>query len=104
MVAEELWGLYLFAFVFGFGWGAQAVLRFAVTSEAFGSVSLGLVMGVLGLAAAGAGAFGSYFAGYIFDAVGKYNPAFWMGIAFSIMGITLAWLLRPIGRRGEIKG
>ena len=95
LVAEQLWGLYLFAFVFGFGWGAQAVLRFAVTSEAFGLVSLGLLMGILEPAAAGASTFGSYFAGYLFDIVGNYDPAFWTGIAVSIIGIVLTSALKP---------
>ena len=49
LIAHSLWGLYLFALVFGFAWGAQAVLRFAVTSEVFGMVSLGLLMGIFGL-------------------------------------------------------
>ena len=52
-------------------------------------------MGLFGLAEASAGAFGSYFAGYIFDTVGNYDPAFWMGIALSIIGMILAWLLKP---------
>ncbi len=105
LVAEDLWGLYLFALVFGFGWGAQAVLRFAVTSEAFGPVSLGLIMGVLFLVEAGGAAFGAYFAGYIFDVSGSYDPAFRMSIAISSMGIILAWLLRPaIRQRGKSGG
>lgn len=95
LVTEDLWGLFLFALVFGFGWGAQAVLRFAVTSEAFGLVSLGVVMGVLTLAEASAAGFGSYFAGYIFDVVGSYQPVFFMGIALSIIAILLARLLKP---------
>ena len=104
LVTEDLWGLYLFALVFGFGWGAQAVLRFAVASEAFGLVSLGLFMGVFVLAEAGAATLGSYFAGYNFDIVGSYDPAFWMGIALAIIGITLAWLLKPIIRKGGNSG
>ncbi len=95
LVAKDLWELYLFALVFGFGWGNQAVLRFALTSEVFGLGSLGLVMGALGVAEAGAAAFGSYFAGYIFDVVGNYRPVFWTGIGVSIMGILLAWWLKP---------
>jgi len=95
LVARDLWGLYVFAIVFGFAWGSQAVLRFALTSEVFGIVSLGLVMGVLGLAESGAAAFGSYFAGYIFDLVGNYQAAFWMGIAVSVTGGILAFLLKP---------
>lgn len=92
----ELWGLYLFAFVFGFGWGAQAVLRFSVTAETFGLVSLGLIMGILGIGEAFASAFGSYFAGFIFDILGNYRPAFWLGIVLSILGIILAGFYKPL--------
>lgn len=102
-VAEGLWELYLFGFVFGFAWGAQAVLRFAITSEVFGLAALGLVMGVLGFAEYGVAALGSYVAGYVFDVVGTYRPVFLMGIAVSGTGIILAWLLKPaIGKWGDL--
>jgi len=42
-----------------------------------------------------ASALGSYYAGYIFDLVGHYRHAFWMGITLSIAGIILAGLLKP---------
>ncbi|MDP2917267.1 MAG: MFS transporter [Dehalococcoidia bacterium] len=96
MIARDLWGLYLFALAFGFGWGAQSVLRFALASEAFGLASVGLVFGSLTFAEAIAGSLGSYFAGYIYDSVGSYEPVFGIGIALSIMGIILAWRLKPI--------
>jgi len=96
LITGELWGLYLFALVFGFGWGAQAVLRFSITAETFGLVSLGLIMGMLAIGEAFAAALGSYFAGFIFDIVGHYRPAFWMGIVLSILGIIMAGLFKPI--------
>jgi len=99
LIAHSLWGLYLFALVFGFGWGAQAVLRFAVTSEVFGMVSLGLLMGVFGFAESGAATFGSYIAGHIFDVTGNYQQAFWAGIVISVLGIVLAWLLKSPERK-----
>jgi len=92
----DLSSLYVFAAFFGFGWGAQAVLRIVVTSEVFGLVSIGLLIAVLGLPEAAAGALGSYYAGYLFDILGDYAPIFWIGIAVSIMGIILAGLLKPI--------
>lgn len=102
LVAQELWELYLFALIFGIGWGAQAVLRFAITSETFGLIALGFIMGVFGFTASAAATFGSYFAGYIFDVVGGYQPAFWLGIFVSILGITLAWFLKPaVGERAH---
>ncbi|MBA7479202.1 L-lactate transporter [subsurface metagenome] len=99
LVTRDLWGLFLFALVFGFGWGTQAVTRFAITSESFGLASLGVMMGVLTLAEAVAAGFGSYFGGYIFDAVNSYQPIFFMGIALSIIAILLSWLLKPVVKR-----
>ena len=91
----ELWGFYLFAFIFGVGWGGQAVLRFSITAEAFGLVSIGLIMGILGLGEAFASALGSYWAGLVFDVLGDYRPAFWAGIVLSTLGIILVGFLRP---------
>lgn len=99
LITGELWGLYLFALVFGFGWGAQAVLRFSITAETFGLVSLGLIMGMLAIGEAVAAALGSYFAGFIFDILGHYQPAFWMGIVLSILGILMAGFFKPVKSR-----
>ena len=101
LVTKDLWGFFLFALVFGFGWGTQAVTRFAITSEAFGLASLGVMMGVLTLAEAIAAGLGSYFGGHIFDVVDSYQPVFFMGIALSVIAILLAWLLKPTAK-GEI--
>lgn len=96
--AKELWSLYLFAFLFGFGWGAQAVLRFGITAEAFGLASLGLIMGILSIGEAISAALGTYYAGLIFDVMGHYQPVFWMGIVLSVTGIVLTGFLRPINK------
>jgi MFS family permease len=96
LAANDLWKLYLFAFAFGVGWGNQAVLRFSLTSEVFGIVSLGLVMGILGVAESVAATLGSYLGGYIFDVFGSYQLVFWLGVGISSMGILLAWWLRPV--------
>jgi len=96
LVAKELWSLYMFALFFGFAWGAQAVLRYALTSEWFGLVSLGLLMGILGIAEAGAAAFGSYYAGYLFDIFGNYHTAFWSGITISFLAIGVNVILRVV--------
>jgi MFS family permease len=103
LVTGDLWGLYLFAIVFGFGWGAQAVLRFTVSSEAFGLNSIGLIMGVLGFSEAIAAAVGSFLAGYIFDVTGNYQPVFWIGIPVSLAGVILTAVL-PIGKKMKVDG
>jgi len=96
LFSRDLWGLYIYAAVFGFGWGAQAVNRFSISAEAFGLASAGLLMGVLRAAESVAGAFGTYFAGYTFDVVGNYQPVFLVGIVISIFSLIIAPLLRRI--------
>jgi len=96
LINQDLWGLYIFGIFFGFGWGGQAVLRFSVTSESFGELSMGLIMAVLGLGDSAGAAFGSFFAGYIFDTYGNYQPVFWIGIAVSIAAVILSLLLKTI--------
>jgi len=95
LLAKELWMIYLFAFIFGVGWGNQAVLRYSLTSEVFGLRSIGLILGIMAVGEALAAAFGSYFAGYLFDVLGSYRVAFWMGIAMSLLGALLVGLLKP---------
>ncbi len=96
LFTRDLWGLYIFAAAFGFGWGAQAVNRFTVSAEAFGLASAGLLMGVLRTAESLAGAFGTYFAGYTFDMAGNYQPVFLAGIIISLLSIIIAPMLRLI--------
>ncbi len=96
LVTRSLLGLYIFAAVFGWAWGAQAVLRFSITSETFGSVALGTVVGTLSFVESGAATVGSYFTGYVFDLSGSYQPAFWAGLLLSLSGVTLSLILKPI--------
>jgi len=46
-------------------------------------------MGIFGVAESVAATCGSYFAGYIFDVFGSYQPVFWLGTGISSMGILL---------------
>jgi MFS family permease len=105
LIVSSLPGLYLYAILFGFGWGAQAVLRFSVCSEAFGMASVGVVMGALHLAETIGASSGMYITGRIFDATGSYAPAFWMGLCISLIGMAL---VSPSGsdnlRRGREHG
>ncbi len=99
LFARDLWMLYAFGLLFGLAWGNQAVLRFSVASEAFGLASLGLIVGVLGVAESGAATVGAYYAGYVFDRMGHYQLVFWTGIGMSLVGALLALMLRPAGKK-----
>jgi MFS family permease len=95
LTSGTLWELYLFAILYGFGWGAIAVIRFAITAEVFGLASLGLIMGIFGFSEFLAATVGSYFGGFVFDRSGSYDLAFIFCAVISSLGVLLSWRLKP---------
>jgi len=96
IIAKELWMLYLFTAIFGFGFGGSDTLFTPMTAKLFGLVSLGVISGALVFGFTIGGAIGPVLAGYIFDVTGSYQLAFLICIAVSIIGIILVLLLKPI--------
>ena len=100
IVTKELWGLYLFAAVFGWGWGALSVIRMPILAEVFGLGSLGVILGAADSGAAAGAAVGPFVAGWLFDITGEYTLAFLFTSVMAITGFVLAWFLKPISRVG----
>jgi MFS family permease len=94
MTSADLWQFYGFGMIYGFGWGALAVLRFAITAQVFGLASVGFMMGILGFSESVAATFSSKFGGFIFDLSGDYTTAFGMCLAVSCLGLFLSWRLK----------
>jgi len=95
LAAKELWMLYLFAVIFGFGYGGMAALASPVVAELFGLSSLGVILGVTSICVESASAIGPVVAGHIFDITGSYSLAFLIYAAVSIISLILVWRLRP---------
>lgn len=102
MVAKEVWMFYLFAIIFGFGYGGLATLTSMVTAELFGLRSLGAIVGVVMFSFTLGGAIGPLLAGSIFDISGSYKPAFLASVAVSAAGIILSSVLKPITSTKEV--
>ena len=100
MVAREMWMLYLFAVIFGFGYGGLAALMSPVPAELFGLRSLGTIVGAVMCSFTIGGAIGPVLAGSIFDMTGSYNSAFLTCVAVGVTGIILSALLRPTSSQG----
>ena len=100
LIIENLWGLYLFALVYGFAWGAVAVLRFAVTAEVFGLASAGFIMGIVAFPDSLSAMLSSYLSGFVCDLTGSYQTAFVLCVAVSFLGIILSWRLKPAHLQG----
>ena len=95
LTARELWRLYLFAVIFGFGYGGIATLVSLIVAEQFGLSSLGIILGAVTFSITIGEASGPIVAGHIFDITGSYNLAFLACAAISIIGIILSASLRP---------
>ena len=92
--------IYVFAFVFGFGMGADYMLIPLMTAHCFGVASLGKLMGVILTTDAVSQAFTPVLVGRLFDLHGSYHWGFAVLIVMSLLG-ALAVALIP--RRPQVE-
>lgn len=87
--------VYLYSFIFAFGYGATAPLTPAVSADLFSGRRFGSIYGTLGVANGMGSAIGSWLAGYIFDVTGSYLPAFALGAVGAMVSIITMWAIAP---------
>jgi len=103
LLARELWMLYLFTVVFGFGYGGLSVLMSPTVAEYFGLRSHGVIFGVLiMLGGTGGMALGPLFAGYLFDRTGSYLTAFLIYAVLGVIGVILLFFLAPLRQKSSL--
>jgi len=100
-VARELWMFYLFAVVYGFAHGGFFVVTSPMVAELFGTRAHGVIFGIVYCVGTLGGAAGPLLAGHIFDLTQSYQIAFWILLALSIIGLTVALTLKPVPGRKE---
>lgn len=102
IVATELWMLYLFAAFFAFGYGTMVALMSPAIAEFFGLSSVGVLLGIVNLAATIGCATGPVVAGWLFDINGNYQLVFQLSAAIAVIGLILTLFIRPIDRQKGI--
>ena len=100
-IAKEMWAFYIFAAVFGFGYGGMVASQSPIVADLFGMRSHGVILGVIVSTITFGSAVGPVLAGAIYDASSSYTPAFIICVVFAVMGIILSLLLRPVSNGGE---
>ncbi len=95
LAAGDLWAFYLFAVIFGFAYGGLAAMESPIVAELFGLSSHGVIMGVASFGYTVGGAVGPLVAGSIFDIFNSYQLAFLICAVVAVLGIILAWRLKP---------
>ena len=92
--AQELWMLYVFAVIFGVGYGGFDPPTVALVGDTFGLRSLGMVMGVLVFGWGMGAAIGPAAGGLIYDVSQSYFVAFLMGALFMLAAALLVSFIR----------
>jgi len=93
---QEVWGLYLFAVIFGVMHAGMGVSESPLVAGYFGLKYHGSVFGITSLAFCLGGAFGPWVTGYIFDLTGDYLAAFTFSAVICLIGLALTVVLKQI--------
>jgi MFS family permease len=98
--AKDLWMLYLFALIYGIGWGVLSTVVVILITDNFGGPNLGLMMGTMQTAFALGAAIGPAMGGLVFDAQNSYIMAFLA--ASAIMFISIFLITKPETRQTNV--
>jgi MFS family permease len=98
-VADNLWGLYLFAVLFGFGYGGLSCLQSVMSAELFGLTALGLITAIFSFSFNIGGAVGPVLAGHIFDVSQSYRWAFAGCLAIAAVALVISVSVKPPKRK-----
>ncbi len=92
--ADNLWKLYAFAVIFGFGYGDISCIQSLLAVELFGLTSVGVMTAIFSFGVNLGGAIGPVLAGYIFDVSGSYKWAFLVCLILVVIALVINFLLK----------
>jgi MFS family permease len=100
---------YLYALFFGMGYGGLATLLPIMTADFFAGSAYGAIFGTLYMLHGAGGAFGAWFAGFLFDQVGSYIPLLISVIVSALVACLVVWAaaprkVRPVRRKKVFAG
>lgn len=94
LTARQPWQFYLFAALFGFGYGSWVPLFPAITADWFGTECHGSIFGVLSLGTGIGGGIGPLLAGYMSDTMGSYEMAFIAGAVVFFIAAGCSFVIK----------
>jgi MFS family permease len=98
---------YFYAIFFGMGYAVQAALPPLITADFFEGQGYGGIFGILMIFVGIGGAFGVWFAGFLYDQIGSYVPVFIITILCAFFSCLNIWWAAPRrirmvpGKRGK---
>jgi MFS family permease len=95
-VARTVWMLFLFAAIYGVAHGSFFTVVSPTIAELFGTLSHGVLFGIILFSGMVGGSVSPIMAGRIFDTTGSYQIAFIMLTGVAAIGLALITLLKPL--------
>ena len=86
---------YFYAIFFGMGYAVQAALPPLITADFFEGQGYGGIFGILMIFVGIGGAFGVWFAGFLYDQIGSYVPVFIITILCAFFSCLSIWWAAP---------
>jgi MFS family permease len=96
--AQDLWQFYLFAVIFGFGYGGEGSAFPIINRQYFGRGPMGRSFGWQQFGAGSGMAFGAWVGGALFVLLGTYNATIVLSIAASLAGALILLSMESTGR------
>ena len=90
---SDVWSFYLFAVIFGIGYGGEAGAFPILNRQYYGHAPVGSAYGVQMMGAGLGMALGGWIGGPIFDITGSYDIALWLSVGASMAGAVSALML-----------
>jgi len=87
--------MYLFPIFFGMGYASTAALPPLITADLFEGRAYGGIFGWLMMLVAMGGAFGAWFAGFLYDRLGSYVPVFVILMGGALFSCLCIWWAAP---------
>jgi MFS family permease len=97
----QIWGLYLFGFVFGLAYGCIMTMQSLLLAELFGLGSLGVILGGVTFLYTVGASVGPLAAGQVFDTTGSYSLAFIICTLLAASAILLTLFMKPVADKTE---
>jgi MFS family permease len=96
LASSSLGWLILYVLIYGSAYGAFSPLRASVMADHFGRRAYGAITAVQGIPVALCAGLGPLAAGWPYDVLHRYDPAFWLCAgAFLLAAIGIAFAPRP---------
>jgi len=96
LMAKDLWMLFLFGVVLGFGHGGMATMESPIVAHIFGMRSHGVILGLVFFSDTLGGSMGPFLAGYLFDVTSSYRLAFILCAILGVVNLLAILLIRPL--------